>query len=276
MALTDEVGVDAWAGLDEQQVGEPVADWCGTMAGEFDQASAVVQSCIAGICPERGQFRVQRCGVGEDEEQSTGPLIDLAGSGGEGGGPLRQVGVGGVGVPEGFSVDEGEVGLIAGDGVLDGADQQCRFGADGQVHGLRGDACGAGDVGDRGARPAALGERVGCRVEDLPPGERCLLGADGGVVTPLDLSHESSVYLSIDLSSHQAKWSRTPPGSAARFSTLHTPGGFEQFHAAAADAERRHGAPLPRAELMDLAAGFDWRPAGPPLSPTGVLLADKP
>ncbi len=68
----------------------------------------------------------------------------------------------------------------------------------------------------------------------------------------------------------------TPPGSAARFFTLHTPGGFEQFHAAAADAERRRGAPLPRAELMNLAAGFDWQPAGPPLLPTGVLLADRP
>jgi mannose-6-phosphate isomerase-like protein (cupin superfamily) len=30
----------------------------------------------------------------------------------------------------------------------------------------------------------------------------------------------------------------TPPGRAARAVTLHTPGGFEQFHAAAADAER--------------------------------------
>jgi mannose-6-phosphate isomerase-like protein (cupin superfamily) len=64
----------------------------------------------------------------------------------------------------------------------------------------------------------------------------------------------------------------TPPGSAARFVTLHTPGGFEEFHAAAADAERLRGAGLPRADLMDLAAGFDWQLAGPPLLPTGVLL----
>ena len=63
----------------------------------------------------------------------------------------------------------------------------------------------------------------------------------------------------------------TPPSSPARFLTLHTPGGFEQFHAAAADAEGAHGGPLSRAELMDIAAGFDWQLAGPPLLPTGVL-----
>jgi quercetin dioxygenase-like cupin family protein len=65
----------------------------------------------------------------------------------------------------------------------------------------------------------------------------------------------------------------TPPPSAARFLTLHTPGGFEQFHAAAADAERTQNAPLSRDELMQIAAGFDWQPAGPPLLPTGALLA---
>jgi quercetin dioxygenase-like cupin family protein len=64
----------------------------------------------------------------------------------------------------------------------------------------------------------------------------------------------------------------TPPGSAARFATLHTPGGFEEFHTTAADAERLRGAPLSREDLMDLAAGFDWQLAGPPLMPTGVLL----
>jgi hypothetical protein len=62
------------------------------------------------------------------------------------------------------------------------------------------------------------------------------------------------------------------PGHAARFLTLHTPGGFEQFHAAAADAERLRGTPLPRADLTNLATGFDWQPAGAPLLPTGVLL----
>lgn len=65
----------------------------------------------------------------------------------------------------------------------------------------------------------------------------------------------------------------TPPSSPARFLTLHTPGGFERFHAAAADAERLRGGPLSRTELMQIAAGFDWQPAGPPLLPTGLLLA---
>ena len=63
----------------------------------------------------------------------------------------------------------------------------------------------------------------------------------------------------------------TPPTSPAKFLTLHTPGGFEQFHTAAADAERTHGAALSRSELMQIAAGFDWQPAGPPLLPTGAL-----
>jgi quercetin dioxygenase-like cupin family protein len=63
----------------------------------------------------------------------------------------------------------------------------------------------------------------------------------------------------------------TPPSSPARFLALHTPGGFEQFHAAAADAERTRGAALSRTELMEIAAGFDWQPAGPPLLPTGIL-----
>lgn len=65
----------------------------------------------------------------------------------------------------------------------------------------------------------------------------------------------------------------TPPGRGARFLTLHTPGGFEQFHAAAADAERLRGAPLPPTDLMTIAAGFDWQLVGPPLLPTGVLVA---
>jgi quercetin dioxygenase-like cupin family protein len=64
----------------------------------------------------------------------------------------------------------------------------------------------------------------------------------------------------------------TPPTSSATFLTLHTPGGFEQFHAAAADAERSHGAALSRTELMEIAADFDWQPAGPPLLSTGMLL----
>jgi hypothetical protein len=65
----------------------------------------------------------------------------------------------------------------------------------------------------------------------------------------------------------------TPPGSGARFFTLHTPGGFEQFHAAAADAEGLRGAPLPSTDSTTIVAGFDWPLVGPPLLPTGVLVA---
>lgn len=107
-------------------------------------------------------------------------MVDLAGACGECGGALLQVRVGGVGVSKRLSVDEGDVGLVPGCGVLDGADQQRGFGAHGQVHGLGGDACGSGDVGDRGARPAALGERVGRSLQYPPAGPRRLFGADGG------------------------------------------------------------------------------------------------
>jgi mannose-6-phosphate isomerase-like protein (cupin superfamily) len=64
----------------------------------------------------------------------------------------------------------------------------------------------------------------------------------------------------------------TPLGEGAHFLTLHTPGGFEGFHVAAAAAERAAGGPVPPPELITLAAGFDWQLAGPPLLPTGELL----
>jgi mannose-6-phosphate isomerase-like protein (cupin superfamily) len=64
----------------------------------------------------------------------------------------------------------------------------------------------------------------------------------------------------------------TPPGDGAHFLTLHTPGGFEGFHVAAAAAEHLAGGPLPQPELIKLAGGFDWQLAGPPLLPTGELL----
>jgi mannose-6-phosphate isomerase-like protein (cupin superfamily) len=63
----------------------------------------------------------------------------------------------------------------------------------------------------------------------------------------------------------------TPPGESARFLTVHTPAGFEEFHAAAARAEQERGRPLETPELIELASGFDWRLAGPPLLPTGKL-----
>jgi hypothetical protein len=124
--------------LDEQQVGELVAQWPATAAGEVEEveeALAVLQPGAAGTVPESGQLGVQAGGLGEDEEQPAGTLVDLAGSGGECGGPLMQVRAGGVGVPERFPVDQGDAGLGS------------------------------------------------------------LLGADGGVIAPLDLSHELSIYL---------------------------------------------------------------------------------
>jgi hypothetical protein len=58
---------------------------------------------------------------------------------------------------------------------------------------------------------------------------------------------------------------------AARFITVHTPGGFEGFHTAAAAAEEQKGEPLGVPELIGLASKFDWQLAGPPLLPTGQL-----
>jgi mannose-6-phosphate isomerase-like protein (cupin superfamily) len=63
----------------------------------------------------------------------------------------------------------------------------------------------------------------------------------------------------------------TPPGEAARFITVHTPGGFEEFHTAAAQAEQEAGQPLDVPALIALASKFDWQLAGPPLLPTGNL-----
>jgi mannose-6-phosphate isomerase-like protein (cupin superfamily) len=65
----------------------------------------------------------------------------------------------------------------------------------------------------------------------------------------------------------------TPPGVSARFLTIHTPGGFERFHTAAAQAVAERGAPLSGHELGVLASEFDWQLAGPPrvLLPNGDL-----
>jgi quercetin dioxygenase-like cupin family protein len=64
----------------------------------------------------------------------------------------------------------------------------------------------------------------------------------------------------------------TPVDGAARFLAWLTPGGFEEFHVAAARAEQEQGGPLSRDDLIALAQGFDWQFAGPPLLPTGALL----
>ena len=63
----------------------------------------------------------------------------------------------------------------------------------------------------------------------------------------------------------------TGPGAGARFIAVHTPGGFEGFHVAAAAAEDEKGEPLGVPELIGLASGFDWELAGPPLLPSGQL-----
>jgi quercetin dioxygenase-like cupin family protein len=63
----------------------------------------------------------------------------------------------------------------------------------------------------------------------------------------------------------------TSPTSEAHFLTIHTPGGFEQFHERAAAAERDHGAPLDVGALIALAQQYDWTLAGPPLLPSGDL-----
>jgi hypothetical protein len=52
---------------------------------------------------------------------------------------------------------------------------------------------------------------------------------------------------------------------------VHTPGGFEGFHIAAAAAEEQKGEPLGVPELIGLASKFDWQLVGPPLLPTGQL-----
>jgi len=66
----------------------------------------------------------------------------------------------------------------------------------------------------------------------------------------------------------------TDPSHDARFLTIHTPGGFERFHAAAAAAAAERGGPLSRQELGMLASTFDWRLQFPPrvLDPSGGVV----
>jgi quercetin dioxygenase-like cupin family protein len=63
----------------------------------------------------------------------------------------------------------------------------------------------------------------------------------------------------------------TPVGEGARFIAVHTPGGFEGFHAAAAAAEEEKGEPLGIPELVGIASRFDWELVGTPLLPNGEL-----
>ena len=63
----------------------------------------------------------------------------------------------------------------------------------------------------------------------------------------------------------------TAPGGGARFLSTHSPSGFEEFHAAAAQSERDRGEPLALDSLIALARTYDWELAGPPLLPSGQL-----
>jgi len=67
----------------------------------------------------------------------------------------------------------------------------------------------------------------------------------------------------------------TPLHSGAHFLTLHTPGGYEQYHPAALELEADLGRPPTVEDLFDLASRYDWKLAGTQalrLLPTGVLI----
>lgn len=63
----------------------------------------------------------------------------------------------------------------------------------------------------------------------------------------------------------------TATGGAARFLTIHTPGGFEQMHRDVHAAESEAGRPFTPQEITAIAQRYDWQIAGPPLLPTGQL-----
>lgn len=67
----------------------------------------------------------------------------------------------------------------------------------------------------------------------------------------------------------------TPLDSAAHFLTLHTPGGYEQYHPAALGLEEDLGRPPTLEDLHVLANRYDWKLAGTQalrLLPTGTLI----
>lgn len=88
-------------------------------------------------------------------------------------------------------------------------------------------------------------------------GEVHVLGADEALHVPRGAAHTFA----------------TPPDQGARFLAIHSPAGFEVFHAAAAALERERGRPLTADGLVALARHHDWAPAGPPLQPSGRLVA---
>lgn len=75
------------------------------------------------------------------------------------------------------------------------------------------------------------------------------LSAGGFILVPRGLAHTFA----------------TAGPEPARFLTVHSPAGFEQFAIDVADAERQLGHELGPAELIPLASRQDWQIAGPPL-----------
>ena len=110
-----------------------------------------------------------------------------------------------------------------------------------------------------------------------PQSDETFMVLSGTLLLHLD---ERLVELHAGAVAHVTRGSRhtfaTNPDEPAHFLTLHTPGGFEQFHADAAVAEYTRGAPLSSTDLAQLAEGYDWQLAGPPLLPTGKLLTARP
>jgi mannose-6-phosphate isomerase-like protein (cupin superfamily) len=67
----------------------------------------------------------------------------------------------------------------------------------------------------------------------------------------------------------------TPVGEGVHFLTLYSPGGYENYHPTALQAEKDKGSPLTQDDLFRLAKGFDWALAGDApmrMTPLGVLV----
>jgi len=67
----------------------------------------------------------------------------------------------------------------------------------------------------------------------------------------------------------------TPPGSPAHFLTLHSPAGYERYHASALQLEEELGQSPTASDLLELSRRFDWELCGEVarrLLPTGVLI----
>jgi quercetin dioxygenase-like cupin family protein len=114
---------------------------------------------------------------------------------------------------------------------------------------------------------------VGPPLHVHPESDETFLVLSGTLLLHLD---DRLVELHTGAVAHVTRGSRhtfaTNPDEPAHFLTLHTPGGFERFHADAAVAEYTRGGPLSTTELAQLAEAYDWQIAGPPLLPTGKLL----